>query len=30
LIVEQGKTIIIDKTDTIKLANELGITIVGR
>ena len=30
LVVEAGKTIIIDKPETIALANELGITIVGR
>jgi DUF1009 family protein len=30
LVVETGKTIIIDKPDTIKLANQLGIIIVGR
>jgi len=30
LIVEAGKTIIIDKPDTIKLANQLDIIIVGR
>lgn len=30
LVVEAGKTIIIDKADTNKLANELGITIAGR
>jgi len=30
LVVEAGKTIIIDKQDTIKLANELGIIILGR
>jgi DUF1009 family protein len=30
LVLEAGKTIIIDKADTIKLANELGITIAGR
>jgi DUF1009 family protein len=30
LVVEAGKTIIIDKSETIKLANQLGITILGR
>jgi DUF1009 family protein len=30
LVVEAGKTIIIDKPQTIALANELGITILGR
>lgn len=30
LVVEAGKTIIIDKPETIKLANKLGITILGR
>ena len=30
LVVEAGKTIIIDKPETIKLANQLGITILGR
>ena len=30
LVVEAGKTIIIDKPQTIKLANQLGITILGR
>lgn len=30
LVVEAGKTIIIDKPDTIKLANQLGIIVVGR
>ena len=30
LVVEAGKTIIIDKPDTIKLADELGIAILGR
>ena len=30
LVVEAAKTIIIDKTETIKIANQLGITIVGR
>ena len=30
LIVEAEKTIIIDKPETIELANELGITILGR
>jgi len=30
LVVEAGKTIIIDKPETIKLANQLGIIIVGR
>ena len=30
LVVESGKTIIIDKTETIELANKLGITILGR
>ncbi|MFH1369909.1 MAG: UDP-2,3-diacylglucosamine diphosphatase LpxI [Planctomycetota bacterium] len=30
LVVEAGKTIIIDKSDTIKLAIEMGITVVGR
>ncbi|HUS73240.1 MAG TPA: UDP-2,3-diacylglucosamine diphosphatase LpxI [Sedimentisphaerales bacterium] len=30
LVVEAGKTIIIDKDETIKLANQLGITILGR
>jgi len=30
LVVEADKTIIIDKPETIKLANELGITILGR
>jgi len=30
LVVEAGKTIIIDKPDTIKLANQLGISILGR
>jgi DUF1009 family protein len=30
LVIEAGKTIIIDKTDTIKLANESGIAIIGR
>ena len=29
LVVESGKTIIIDKPETIKLANQLGITIFG-
>jgi len=29
LVVEASKTIIIDKPETIKLANELGITIIG-
>ena len=29
LVVEAGKTIIIDKPETIRLANQLGITIVG-
>jgi UDP-2,3-diacylglucosamine hydrolase len=29
LVVEAGKTIIIDKSETIKLANELGITVYG-
>ena len=29
LVVEAGKTIIIDKPETIKLANQLGITIFG-
>ena len=30
LVVEADKTIIIDKTETIELANKLGITILGR
>ena len=30
LVVEAGKTIIIDKPETIKLAEQLGITILGR
>jgi DUF1009 family protein len=30
LVVEAAKTIIIDKPETIKLANQLGITILGR
>jgi len=30
VVVEAGKTIIIDKPETIKLANQLGIIIVGR
>jgi DUF1009 family protein len=30
LVIEAGKTIIIDKADTIKLANESGIAIIGR
>jgi DUF1009 family protein len=30
LVVEADKTIIIDKSDTIKLADQLGITILGR
>jgi DUF1009 family protein len=30
LVVEAGKTIIIDKPDTIRLANKLGIAILGR
>lgn len=30
LVVEAGKTIIIDKPETIKLADELGIAILGR
>ena len=30
IVVETGKTIIIDKPETIKLADELGITILGR
>ncbi|MCJ7778723.1 MAG: UDP-2,3-diacylglucosamine diphosphatase LpxI [Sedimentisphaerales bacterium] len=30
LVVEAGKTIIIDKPDTIKLANQLGVIILGR
>ena len=30
LVVEAGKTIIIDKPETIKLANQLGVTILGR
>jgi DUF1009 family protein len=30
LVVEADKTIIIDKSDTIRLADELGITILGR
>jgi len=30
LVVEAAKTIIIDKSETIKLANQLGITILGR
>ncbi len=30
LVVEAGKTIIIDKPETIKLANKLGISILGR
>ncbi len=30
LVVEAGKTIIIDKAETIKLADNLGITILGR
>lgn len=30
LVIEAGKTIIIDKPDTIKLADKLGITILGR
>ena len=29
LVVEAEKTIIIDKPDTIKLANKLGISIIG-
>jgi DUF1009 family protein len=29
LVVEAGKTIIIDKTETIKLANQMGIAILG-
>ena len=29
LVVEAGKTIIIDKTETLKLADELGIAVVG-
>jgi DUF1009 family protein len=29
LVVEAAKTIIIDKSETIKLANQLGITILG-
>jgi DUF1009 family protein len=30
LVVEAGKTIIIDKSETIKLADQLGITVLGR
>jgi DUF1009 family protein len=30
LVVEADKTIIIDKDETIKLANKLGISILGR
>jgi len=30
LVVEAGKTIIIDKPETINLADQLGITILGR
>jgi DUF1009 family protein len=30
LVVEAGKTIIIDKPQTIELANELGICVIGR
>ena len=30
LVVETGKTIIIDKPETIKLADQLGVTILGR
>ena len=30
LVVEAGKTIIIDKNETIELADKLGITILGR
>jgi len=30
LVVEAGKTIIIDKPQTIELADKLGITILGR
>jgi DUF1009 family protein len=30
LVIEAGKTIIIDKPETIKLADQLGITILGR
>ncbi|MFZ0034853.1 MAG: UDP-2,3-diacylglucosamine diphosphatase LpxI [Sedimentisphaerales bacterium] len=30
LVVEAGKTIIIDKPETIKLADQLGVTILGR
>ncbi|MHC4741378.1 MAG: LpxI family protein [Planctomycetota bacterium] len=30
LVVEAGKTIIIDKPETIELANKLGVTIIGR
>jgi DUF1009 family protein len=30
LVVEAGKTIIIDKPETVKLADQLGITILGR
>jgi hypothetical protein len=30
LVVEAGKTIVIDKPETIKLAGKLGITILGR
>jgi hypothetical protein len=30
LVVEAGKTIIIDKPETIKLADKLGISILGR
>ncbi len=30
LVVEAGKTIIIDKPETIKLADQLGITVLGR
>jgi len=29
LVVEAGKTLIIDKPQTLDLANELGITVVG-
>jgi len=30
LVVEAGKTIIIDKSETLKLADQLGITVLGR
>ncbi|GAJ17432.1 unnamed protein product, partial [marine sediment metagenome] len=30
LVVEAGKTIIIDKPETIRLANQLGVAILGR